>query len=333
MDPQEVCRVAGLPQNVASSIIRPISHGEPPAEVGFANDLKHVPFRFHNSLWECLTDRVMGAGMCLETVRSFPTESYGPISYAGMTAPNLHDSVMQVLGHYLVLTNSGYWEKRDLGRDIMFVWHRLATSRGESAANIANILCVGCALDNIASTPEPIVRRYHFKGDKPSVGPSLECEFGVQMLFNKTEDAFIVSKEDLERPPPFAHAGMNSHFVGLLKKEMSELCLGQDLVTKLRERLSHMQDFSDVSLASLSDELNVSSRTLHRRLVAANTHFSVELDDARKARALTLVTTTNQTLVNVALSLGFSNPGAFTRAFKRWFGCSPQQLRQDPARA
>ena len=197
----------------------------------------------------------------------------------------------------------------------------------------ANILCVGCALDNIAGPNGPVVARYNFKGDRPRFGPCLEAELGAQVCFNMPEDSFTVRRDDLEAPPPYSHEGMNAHFVDLLQKELASVQFNNDPVVQLREFLASTKDLSNVSLELLSDALKTSSRTLHRRLVASNTTYSAELDNARKTRALTLVTTTNESLVNIGYSLGFSSPGAFTRAFKRWYNAAPMQVRKKALRA
>lgn len=82
--------------------------------------------------------------------------------------------------------------------------------------------------------------------------------------------------------------------------------------------------------AACAKRLGMSGRTLQRRLVADGTSFSAELDRARELRARTLLPDRALSLSEIAWMLGFSDPSAFSRAFRRWAGGPPSQFRQRP---
>lgn len=78
----------------------------------------------------------------------------------------------------------------------------------------------------------------------------------------------------------------------------------------------------------VAQQFNLSSRTLMRHLRDENTSYQT-LRDAelgRQAKASLLVG--RNTVESVALSLGYQEVSNFRRAFKRWFGLSPQEYIQ-----
>ena len=78
---------------------------------------------------------------------------------------------------------------------------------------------------------------------------------------------------------------------------------------------------------AVAEILNVSARTLQRKLSDSGTTFSRILDDLRRAQALAHFSTTQMTVSEVTHLLGFSCGSSFTRAFKRWTGLSPSEWR------
>ena len=61
-------------------------------------------------------------------------------------------------------------------------------------------------------------------------------------------------------------------------------------------------------------------------MAAEGTTFQVLLDDVRRELAVRHVCEPNATVAKVASLVGFSEPGAFHRAFRRWTGHSPRAL-------
>ena len=73
--------------------------------------------------------------------------------------------------------------------------------------------------------------------------------------------------------------------------------------------------------------LATTPRTLQRRLARAGTSFDALCDDARKQAARTYLADTTLTIAEVTYLLGYSEPSAFHRAFRRWHGTTPQAFR------
>lgn len=81
----------------------------------------------------------------------------------------------------------------------------------------------------------------------------------------------------------------------------------------------------------IADLLGVRPRTLHRRLRECGTNFQELLDYARYGLARWLLDETPMTVGKVAETLGYSEPSAFVRAFRRWSGATPSAWRNGVA--
>jgi len=82
----------------------------------------------------------------------------------------------------------------------------------------------------------------------------------------------------------------------------------------------------DIAIDSVARALGLSRQTLYRRLKAEGTTFEQVLDGLRRRLALRFIEE-GMAVKEAAWRLGFSDPAAFSRAFKRWTGRSPGATR------
>lgn len=81
------------------------------------------------------------------------------------------------------------------------------------------------------------------------------------------------------------------------------------------------------TIDAIAHSLAVSVRQLQRELQAEGTTFQTLLDQTRKELALRHLKQPHTAIQDVAFLLGFSEPSAFNRAFKRWTGQTPKHYR------
>jgi AraC-like DNA-binding protein len=76
--------------------------------------------------------------------------------------------------------------------------------------------------------------------------------------------------------------------------------------------------------------LALSPRTLTRRLEEAGTSFTAILDETRRALAEQYLARTEFSVAEVAYLVGFAEASSFNRAFRRWTGRAPGDVRRAP---
>jgi AraC-like DNA-binding protein len=82
----------------------------------------------------------------------------------------------------------------------------------------------------------------------------------------------------------------------------------------------------------VGSQLGKSGSTLRRRLTAEGVSFQSLVDACRRDRARELLASTQMTVDEIALQVGFSERSAFSHAFKSWIGQTPSAYRDEVTR-
>jgi AraC-like DNA-binding protein len=96
-------------------------------------------------------------------------------------------------------------------------------------------------------------------------------------------------------------------------------------VRQVVDTLSHGEKYP--SIRQTADFIGSSVRTLQRRLSAGGVSHEMLVGQIRFATAAAVLERTKAKILDLALDLGYSDHANFTRAFRRWAGCSPQEYR------
>ena len=91
-----------------------------------------------------------------------------------------------------------------------------------------------------------------------------------------------------------------------------------DARDEVRSVLSTQATTGDLRIDAVARVLAVTPRTLQRRLAKLGTSFETLLDDVRRQAAETYLSNPTLSISDVTYLLGYSEPTAFHRAFKRW---------------
>jgi AraC-like DNA-binding protein len=87
-----------------------------------------------------------------------------------------------------------------------------------------------------------------------------------------------------------------------------------------------------ILMNAVARELAISGRSLQRRLAADGLSFQQLLDSTRRDAAVEYLSNPRLSLGEIAYLLGYSEPAAFHRAFKRWHRITPQAFRRNYSR-
>ena len=82
----------------------------------------------------------------------------------------------------------------------------------------------------------------------------------------------------------------------------------------------------------VAQRLNVSVRTLQRRLQEGGTSYTKLVDEIRFKSARRLLDSPRTSITDVAAAVGYTDPSSFSRSFARWSGMQPNAYRRLRAR-
>lgn len=119
---------------------------------------------------------------------------------------------------------------------------------------------------------------------------------------------------------------------GLLQRQANE-AIGRlppmdGVALDVRRALASRVGGSDTRIQAVARTLATSARSLQRRLAAAGCSYQQLLDLARRDAAERYLSDSPLSIGEVAYLLGYSEPAAFTRAFRRWHHETPQAFRK-----
>jgi AraC-like DNA-binding protein len=99
------------------------------------------------------------------------------------------------------------------------------------------------------------------------------------------------------------------------------------LSARIRRRLREMPPATWPDFATLANQFHSSAATLRRRLDDEGQSYRSIMDDLRRDLAISLLSDTSQSIMDIASELGFAETSAFHRAFKKWTGARPGEYR------
>ena len=99
------------------------------------------------------------------------------------------------------------------------------------------------------------------------------------------------------------------------------------LVQRVRQLLAASGEEQQTA-ETLSRQLHLSQRSLHRQLKEEGASLQALKDDIRRERAIALLLRTSRPIKRVAQACGFLNDKSFIRAFRLWTGLSPSEFRK-----
>jgi AraC-like DNA-binding protein len=127
----------------------------------------------------------------------------------------------------------------------------------------------------------------------------------------------------MRRRDPALRAVLERHAADLAARQPAGDTIEADVRRVLASRLAH----GEVGLRSISRDLAMSIRTLQRRLTADGWTFEDLVDRVRRDLAERHLSESALSIAEIGYLLGYSEPAAFHRAFKRWTGSPPQAFR------
>jgi len=168
----------------------------------------------------------------------------------------------------------------------------------------------------------------HLQADAPERAEYFEQLFGCEIRFGCEHNAFLLAEYCLDCPLIHTEESLrkflrNAPYHLLVSQEDDDSSLLSQMKRIVGSDLSH--EFPSVVV--MAEQLNMSVRTLRRRLKDLDTTYQRFKDELRQEHATRWLNQPELKVNAVSALLGFDEPSAFHRSFKKWTGMTPGEYR------
>ena len=152
--------------------------------------------------------------------------------------------------------------------------------------------------------------------------------FKCPVRFDCPELKIALDSGVMDRILPGGSADLAQHHDEIVMQYLEQLDR-KDIVNRVRSLIVSGLASGSLSKQSIADQMHMSARNLQLKLAGRDTTFQDTLDSTRQNLAAGYIQQSHLAITEIAYLLGFSDASNFTRAFRRWYGCSPSEYRAE----
>ena len=269
------------------------------------------------------------ADLGLRLAQTLHVEMAGILGYLMMNCQTIDDALRQ------------YCKYQDLARD--FIRISYATNGITAMISwdfaVASLNCQAVFLEIVAATVMVLAQELtgkdfplievQFQHPAPAYAASYDNIFRTKVIFEASQTALIFKHENLELPVRLPNRELFSVMDRQAAASLHNLTGLPNLTTQarmiLRQEHTRLPD-----IGRLAKDLGMNVRSLQLKLKEDGCTFRNLKDELLLERAVNLLLNSRLSITEISRNLGFSEPGAFHRSFRRWTGKSPGEYRHDP---
>lgn len=259
--------------------------------------------------------------------RNMRRGSFALLCHAVISARTLGQAMNRFLRGFALFLDNVQGELLSEGDTARIVIHAdRATSAADRFAQEIFATVVHGVLCWLAGQRVPITHA-DFNYPRPDHGDEYLTTFSRSVAFEAPQTAIHVDAAWLSRRIGQDEAGLKHFLASAPLSIFVKYRNPNSWSAQVRAQLRSTEPAQWPSLETLARALNTTATTLARRLDEEGTRYQRIKDELRRDQAIALLSGTRRSIDDIALALGYEDPSAFYRGFRRWTGSAPGAYR------
>jgi AraC-like DNA-binding protein len=298
-------------------------------EVIQANPETRVPISKMSLLWALVEQATGNSAFGLEVGRQVNPLHFRALGMLMMTSSSIAETFDKISEYYSLISNS-------VNVNIVRTPEKIGLKILPLESVEIHPMAIDAFFSSVVALCEPIIHDDTFivslalHRTVPDQKEKWEKRFNCPITFQADDNCLWMKRCTLERFSALQDPKMAMHSESLVQDYLSTMQSGvwQEKVS----RTIHSELLQgEPSLADIAQRLNLSERSLSRKLKEEGTTFRALVKEKRKELAAFYLSKSEMSVTELAYKIGFSDVSNFNRAFQRWFGCSPSEYRKQHA--
>jgi AraC-like DNA-binding protein len=293
-----------------------------------------VPTSNATRMWHLAVEETGDPCFGLAVARLWHPTSFHALGFAWLASETFEEALRRLVRYSHVVSTAAQMELRDingscelgLDKDPLIAAYLDPAPAAVDAGLGSIITMCRMAMDESFRPESVLVRR-----ERPSCHAHYEAFFGAPVSFAAESNALRFPGSLLAQRMPAGNielAHVNEQVVSRYFAQLNR----EDVAMQVKAYLVDKLPSGDVREDAVAERLNMSLRSLQRRLQDQGTSYKDLLEQTRRELAEQYVRNTRMSINEITFLLGFTEPANFSRAFRRWHGVSPSAFREREGR-
>ncbi|MFQ3237286.1 MAG: AraC-like DNA-binding protein [Paraglaciecola sp.] len=281
----------------------------------------HKMAKLHQAAVEYAKDPALGVRLGQYIAKSDVT-----IGYMLKKSETLSIGLKALVAHSQFISESGCFELTDIDDETVRL--SFLPSEGIIFSSYQKDMIFAGVQDYLLSVFSDAGKYIKYHYDRNSVS-GIEHEKLLECSLHKSNDTYLeISRSLLARINPYADKLLFDKNLVAANKIIVKRLQRLDLYIEVRTAIKGCLLKQSATQENVAQQLNLNIRNLQRRLKEVGVTYQAILDDSREALALHLIKDLALPLYEISFLVGFTEPSAFYKAFRRWTGKRPGDYRQ-----
>ncbi|MEJ2602832.1 MAG: AraC family transcriptional regulator ligand-binding domain-containing protein [Gammaproteobacteria bacterium] len=286
----------------------------------------YVPFAAVRRLLEAIDER-LEPGWHLEMTSRMDVAHHGPLGIAAITSPTLGDA-LAIMTKFGEIRAPFAWAEMRERRDSVQIRYHLR----EQLGSLHHILMEIMQLSGLQvirhiigrSGPELV---WHLPAERSSLRAGFAAKFDGTLRFEGNRYTTTLPRGWLQAPCLLYDEAMHKVSLARCEELLQQVAERSALEVEVRQCVVTAGGRSP-GLEEVAGRLNISRRTLIRRLKREGTSYRRILDEVHRSLAHEYLVSTRWAVAEIGYRLGYQDAANFGRAFRRWYGMAPGEYRR-----
>ncbi|GAB2510113.1 AraC family transcriptional regulator [Microbulbifer agarilyticus] len=274
-------------------------------------------------LWDELGDESSGY-----LSRPWLPGTFAMMGHATITCPSLRRALLRSARFVAMVSDDLHIKLVEDGEEARLIFHHENRKQLPNQNFVESIAVIWLRFFSWLIDRTILLERVHLAFPPPDYDEEYADMFPCRHYFDQQETCLVFNTRYLSMPLVRDAQQLSEFLARAPECLLTQYKSDNSYTGRIRRMLQSDNSIENLSLDDVAERLFTSPQTLRRRLKDEGNSWQDIKDSVRRDMAMYQLKGQDTAVAEIAERLGFSEPSAFNRAFKKWTGLAPGAYRE-----